>query len=255
MSTNPSENPYAVPTSNLQETAPTHQVPSIEEALSRGYDFRIGELLSDAWQRVKGSKGLIIGAVIIYAVAATIINSVFGAMLGLIGLQADPENLAGMLAGQFVISILGAAVTYPLLAGTMMIGIRRAADQPFNFDLAFSGFKNPLPIIITGVLMLVMVYVGFLLLLIPGIYLMIAYALALPLVIERGLSPWQALEASRKAISQHWFKVLGLNLVLGLIVGLSAIPLGIGMIWTVPLWAIASGVLYRTIFGVLPVAE
>lgn len=255
MSANTSENPYAVPASNLQETAPTQQVPSIEEALSRGYDFRIGELLSDAWQRVKGSKGLIIGAVIIYAVAATIINSVLGAALGLIGLQADPENLAGMLAGQFLISILGAAVTYPLLAGMMMIGIRRAADQAFNFDLAFSGFKNPLPIIITGVLMLVMVYAGCLLLLLPGIYLMIAYALALPLVIERGLSPWQALETSRKAISQHWFKVLGLNLVLGLIVGLSAIPLGIGMIWTVPLWAIASGVLYRTIFGVLPVAE
>ncbi|MDO9322167.1 MAG: hypothetical protein Q7U01_11100 [Pseudomonas sp.] len=255
MNADTSENPYAVPASNLQETAPTQQVPSIEEALSRGYDFRIGELLSDAWQRVKGSKGLIIGAVIIYAVAATIINSVFGAMLGLIGLQADPENLAGMLAGQFVISILGAAVTYPLLAGMMMIGIRRAADQAFNFDLTFSGFKNPLPIIITGVLMLVMIYAGCLLLLLPGIYLMIAYALALPLVIERGLSPWQALETSRKAISQHWFKVLGLNLVLGLIVGLSAIPLGIGMIWTVPLWAIASGVLYRTIFGVLPVAE
>ncbi len=133
-------------------------------------------------------------------------------------------------------------------------GLKQALEAG-KYDLAFSGFKNPLPIIITGVLMLVMIYVGCLLLLLPGIYLMIAYALALPLVIERGLSPWQALETSRKAISQHWFKVLGLNLVLGLIVGLSAIPLGIGMIWTVPLWAIASGVLYRTIFGVLPVAE
>lgn len=255
MSTSTSENPYAAPISNLQEAAPTQQVPSIEEALSRGYDFRIGELLSESWRRVKGSKGLIIGAVLIYAVAATIINSVLGAALGFIGMQADPENLASMLAGQFVISILGAAVTYPLLAGLLMIGIRRAADQAFNFDLAFSGFKNPLPIIITGVLMLVLIYAACLLLLLPGIYLMIAYALALPLVIERGLSPWQALETSRKAISQHWFKVFGLNLVLGLIVGLSAIPLGIGMIWTVPLWTIANGVLYRTIFGVLPLAE
>ena len=34
-----------------------------------------------------------------------------------------------------------------------------------------------------------------------------AYLLAIPLVVERGLSPWQALEASRKAITQHWFKV------------------------------------------------
>lgn len=255
MSSNNSENPYAIPASNLQEAPPAHAVPSIEEALSRGYDFRIGALLSEAWQRVKGNKGLIIGAALIYGVAATVINSILGAVLGFIGMQAGSENLTGMFAGQFVISILGATVTYPLLAGLLLIGIRRAADQAFSFDLAFSGFKNPLPIIITGVLMLVMIYVGCLLLLLPGIYLMFAYTLALPLVIERGLSPWQALEASRKAISQHWFKVFGFNLVLGLIIVLSAIPLGIGMIWTIPLWIIANGVLYRTIFGVLPVAE
>ena len=72
------------------------------------------------------------------------------------------------------------------------------------------------------------------------------------LVVERGLSPWQALEASRKAISQHWFKVFGLFFVLMLIMLLSMIPLGIGLIWTLPLLIVTMGVLYRTIFGVLP---
>lgn len=36
---------------------------------------------------------------------------------------------------------------------------------------------------------------------------------------------------------------------------LSAIPLGIGLVWTLPLAFIAIGVLYRTIFGVLPPAN
>ena len=76
--------------------------------------------------------------------------------------------------------------------------------------------------------------------------------LAIPLVVERGLSPWQALEASRKAITQHWFKVFGLFFVLMLIMLLSMIPLGIGLIWTLPLLIVTMGVLYRTIFGVLP---
>ena len=66
--------------------------------------------------------------------------------------------------------------------------------------------------------------------------------LAIPLIVERGLSPWQAMEASRKAITQHWFKVFGLFLLLGLI-------------WTIPLFVMVMGVLYRTIFGVLPVAR
>ena len=65
----------------------------------------------------------------------------------------------------------------------------------------------------------------------------------------------QALEASRKAITQHWFKVFGLFLLLGLIVMVSAIPLGIGLVWSIPLMVVAMGVLYRTIFGVLPAAQ
>jgi uncharacterized membrane protein len=83
----------------------------------------------------------------------------------------------------------------------------------------------------------------------------VAYILAIPLVVERKLSPWQALETSRKAITQHWFKVFGLFLVLGVIVLVSAIPLGIGLVWTLPMAIIAIGVLYRTIFGVLPPAN
>jgi hypothetical protein len=35
----------------------------------------------------------------------------------------------------------------------------------------------------------VLIYLGMILLIIPGIYLAIAYMLAIPLVVERGLSP------------------------------------------------------------------
>ena len=141
------------------------------------------------------------------------------------------------------------------MAGLNMVGIRRAADQPVSFNEIFSHFGRTLPLLITAVVMMALVYLGMILLLIPGIYLSIAYILAIPLVVERGLSPWQALEASRKAISQHWFKVFGLFLLLGIITMLSAIPLGIGLIWTIPLMVVAMGVLYRTIFGVLPAAQ
>ena len=108
---------------------------------------------------------------------------------------------------------------------------------------------------VPDLVMMLLIYLGMILLLIPGIYLAVAYLLAIPLVVERGLSPWQALEASRKAITQHWFKVFGLFLLLGLIVMVSAIPLGIGLVWSIPLMVVAMGVLYRTIFGVLPAAQ
>lgn len=246
-------NPYAVPSSQLQEAPSGDHALSIEQALSRGYDFSIGALLSEAWQLTKGTKGIIIGGFLVFYVAMFIASFVIGGILGIFTLFSG--NFVLIIISQVVTTILASAAAYPFMAGLNMVGIRRAAGQPYSFNEIFSHFGRTVPLLLTALIMMVLIYLGFILLLLPGIYLAVAYMLAIPLVVERGLSPWQALEASRKAISQHWFKAFGLFLLLGLIVAISAIPLGIGLIWTIPLFVVAMGVLYRTIFGVLPVAR
>ena len=245
-------NPYSAPTSDLQQT-PSNQAPSIEEALARGYDFSIGELLSESWSKVKGTKGIIIGGFLVFYVVLLAATFILGGVVGIFG--ALSENLFLVFVGEILISLLASALAYPFMAGINIVGIRRAAYQPLSFNEIFSHFGRTVPLIITAVVMMLLIYLGMILLLIPGIYLAVAYLLAIPLVVERGLSPWQALEASRKAITQHWFKVFGLFLLLGLIVIVSAIPLGIGLVWSIPLMVVAMGVLYRTVFGVLPAAQ
>nr|WP_288466149.1 hypothetical protein [uncultured Pseudomonas sp.] len=246
-------NPYAVPTSQLQDAPTGAQALSVEQALSRGYDFTIGGLLSEGWQLIKGTKGIIIGGFLIFYVAILVASFVVGGVLGIFSMFSD--SLALIIIGQLLTTIIASAVSYPFFAGLTMVGIRRAAGQPISFNEIFGHFGSLVPLLIAAVLMMLLIYLGMILLLIPGIYLAVAYMLAIPLIVERGLSPWQAMEASRKAITQHWFKVFGLFLLLGLIVSISAIPLGIGLIWTIPLFVMVMGVLYRTIFGVLPVAR
>ena len=253
MSDATSPNPYAAPSSSLQQAPSDSQAPSIEQALSRGYDFNIGELLGESWQRVKGTKGIIIGGFLVFYAVMFVVSFVLGGMLGIFG--ALSESPAAVMVGELVIGVLASALAYPFMAGINMVGIRRAADQPISFNEIFSHFGRTVPLVITAVVMMLLIYLGLFLLIIPGLYLAVAYMLAIPLVVERGLSPWQALEASRKAISQHWFKTFGLFLLLGLITLVSAIPLGIGLVWSIPLFVIAMGVLYRTIFGVLPPAQ
>ena len=58
------------------------------------------------------------------------------------------------------------------------------------------------------------------------------------------------METSRKAIHKHWFKIFGLYLTMGIIYILSLIPLFLGVIWTLPMFFMVGGVLYREIFGV-----
>ncbi|MBU0960478.1 MAG: hypothetical protein KKH60_03040, partial [Proteobacteria bacterium] len=134
-------------------------------------------------------------------------------------------------------------------AGIMLIGVRRAAEQRVSWKMVFAGFSKALSITMALILQSLLVLIGFCLLILPGIYLSVGYALTLPLILEKGLGPWQALEASRKAIHKKWWTVFGLYLVMGLIYLVSAIPLGLGLIWTVPMFFVGLGVLYRLFFG------
>lgn len=74
------------------------------------------------------------------------------------------------------------------------------------------------------------------------------YIFTLPLVADKSLGAWEAMELSRKIVMNHFFKIFVLLVALGIIMGISAIPLGIGMIWTAPMMYIAGALLYRMFF-------
>lgn len=257
------QNPYSVPSSDLMDKTAPGQALSIEEALNRGYDFAIFDLLGEAWRKTKGTKGILWGGFLAFfgimigaQLALYLITLVLGlGTIGLASLGGEGAAIAGA-AGMLLISVVGSvislALTYPFIAGFNMIGIRQAAGQPVRFGEIFSHFNRTLALLGAAILMGIVTIIGFALFILPGIYLSIATLLTIPLVVERKLSPWQAMVVSCKAITQHWFKVFFLFLMMNIVVWISILPLGIGLIWTIPMFIVMIGVLYNRIFGVLP---
>ena len=60
---------------------------------------------------------------------------------------------------------------------------------------------------------------------------------------------WEALETSRKAITQYWWRYFGLMIVALVLIIIGAIPLLIGLIWVLPIVAIATGEVFAKTFG------
>ncbi|MEN8135362.1 MAG: hypothetical protein ABFS18_07465 [Thermodesulfobacteriota bacterium] len=226
------------PEANLQEESS-----GADTAFSE-YDFKIMDIIREAWAKTSGTKGPIWAAIGLAFLAVGVFSGVVTGISAVIGSNSSAAALG--VAGQFTISL----ASYPFMAGLMLIGIRHAIGLPIDFKMAFSCFGYILPIVIASLLVSVLSFIGLLLLVIPFIYLSIAYLLVMPLIIDKGMGPWQAMEASRKGIQQHWFKVFGLYFLMGIICSLSAIPAGIGLIWTVPMFIMVGGILYREIFGV-----
>jgi len=207
-------------------------------------ELSVGRVLDEAWQRTRGLKGPVWGSYILLVLAVIVINVVVGVLGGILGHGAMAAGFA--VAVQLTVSL----VTYPFMAGIMMMGVYRAVDREVSYRMAFDFFGFFVPIILATILVALLTMVGFIFLVIPGIYLSVAYLCVLPLIIDKKMGVWQAMETSRKGIGRKWFTVFIIYLVLGFIVMLSAIPLGIGLIWTVPMMIAASGVIYRDLFGV-----
>ena len=148
------------------------------------------------------------------------------------------------------LNIIISILSYPIFAGILMMGLHRSIDAPVNFKMAFAYLSNALPVIIACVFISILVTLGMILLVIPGIYLSIAYVFTLPLIIDKNMDFWQAMETSRKAVTQHWFKVFFSFLLMMIIYLVSIIPFGVGLIWSVPMLVALQGILYRNIFGI-----
>jgi uncharacterized membrane protein len=218
---------------------------SVERALNGDFDFEIGDVLSQAWDLTKGSKGVLIGGVAIsYGI------SLVASLLSVAISGGETSDTGAGIAG-LAIQIFGATLGYPIMAGMFLYVIKRAAADPSaSFGDLFGSFGRFLPILGLMLLEFVLIVVGLLLFVLPGIYLAVAYSFALPLLVEKRMGIWQAMEASRKALGHCWFRFVGLMVVCSLLLGIGGFfTLGVGFIWFIPLTVLSFGVLYRNIFG------
>jgi uncharacterized membrane protein len=106
-----------------------------------------------------------------------------------------------------------------------------------------------LPLFLASIVSGIFIALGFLLLILPGIYLAVAYSFVIPLILERKMGFWQAMETSRKVITKRWFAFLGLGLLMFVINLAGIIPLGLGLLVTIPLTYCTYVAAYESVLG------
>lgn len=244
----------------------------LENGKAAHYNFSISDLIKQSWEGIKGYKatfwgafGFVMLAMFLCTIVVVIIDTIG---TNLLHMEETPLSI--------IDEIVFLIVSLPLVVGVIMLAIKRSAMLPVEARQVFKYYNRIGQIILVYVTQLVILCVlGFiagvasafasstssgllaclclLISVIAGLaslYLLVGYIFAFALKIDKNLSAWQSLEVSRKAVSQHWFKVFFSLVAVYFIVVISAIPLGIGLIWTVPLANLYHGVLYRTMFGV-----
>ena len=170
-------------------------------------------------------------------------NFVIGLVIGLV-------SLVGMIP--FIGWIAMILLIPPLIIGFIRFNAKCVRGQPATLGDCFSGFDVFGVSILNYILMILMVGVGIVLCILPGIYLAIAYAFTWNLLAERRGSAWECLEMSRQAVTAHWGWALLLLIVASLLAYAGIIACLIGVFFTMPFYGLMMAAAYDRLFADQP---
>ncbi len=196
------------------------------QILARDYFLDIGHCLRRGWALVRDDFWPLVG-----------VNALMLALLAVVS--------SNHITAAFTMLIHG-----PLIAGLYFYFLRKIRREAPTIETAFSGFtQNYLHLFLGTFVRLVLMLLGFLCLILPGIYLLVAWIFTLPLIIDKRVDFWSAMELSRKMVTKHWWKFLGFLIVLVLINLVGLLVCGFGFFISSPITTAALAYAYEDLFS------
>jgi len=189
----------------------------VQDALSRPCEVSVGHCFSRAWEMLKADFWPLVG---VSALALLVVSAAHGLLNG------------------------------PMLGGLLWYCLKKIRRQSATVGDAFAGFSSLfLQLFLGAIVSALLASVGLMVCILPGIYLLVAWQLALPLIHDKRLQFWDAMEVSRKVLTAHWWSAflfvlagIGFNF-------LGALCCGVGVFVTWPLTMLALAFLYEDLFG------
>ncbi|MBU6402335.1 MAG: DUF4339 domain-containing protein, partial [Verrucomicrobia bacterium] len=221
----------------------------------RDYTPDIGQCVGRSWQLVKANFWPLVGATVLVLVLMVAWNELLSlftqrAMKRLIeGIrlrQVDPTAAAVVLLG----SLAGSLLYGIFYGGLYLFYLKLIRGEAVNPGTLFAGFGPAAPSLVAGSLvMTALTLLGVACCLLPGIYLSVSWLFTFPLIIDKQLGFWAAMELSRKQVNRHWWLVFALAVVAGLIGMAGVVVCCIGVFVTVPISLGTLMYAYEDLFG------
>ncbi|NBC22841.1 MAG: hypothetical protein GVY21_05130 [Gammaproteobacteria bacterium] len=212
---------------------------SIERTLAGDAELEIMPVIREAWERTDGIKGIVVGGMLLVYAAVVVASWVLGLIFGM-----EEQTLVGGTVTQLVLMM----IIYPFLAGVFILGLKRSAGEPVRFEDQFAFYRRGLPIVAVGALQSLVTFLGFMALILPGIYLTFALSLAVPLKAERDLPITDCLLVSLRIVNKKLFEVVVLSLAAMALAVLGVLSI-VGWIWTMPWTLMMLAIIYRQLAG------
>lgn len=180
--------------------------------LSRGYRLQLGLYFEQAMNTVKQNAGLFFAFTAIY----------FAFLFGLYNLKEFGTVVQLFVAG-------------PVTGGYYIVVHRIWSGLPYRFENFLDGFRIYLPLLSAGMLVNLLVSLGAVFYILPGLLIGLLVMYVIPLVLFEGMELFSALSASIRIVWKAKLDFLKLGLILLAVNMAGVLALGIGLLFTIPL--------------------
>ncbi|HOK39330.1 MAG TPA: hypothetical protein P5538_10995 [Bacteroidales bacterium] len=192
-----------------------------------GYEFKTEQYLRDGFNIFRKN----IGGFVLFFSIYFVLNVFF---------RLIPSNYS-ILLGNFL---------YPIFfAGTILVANEILKGNTTKFIDFFNGIKYYLTLLILNFFSGIIVVLGLIFLIIPGIYLWVSFYFAPYFVVFLGYDFWPAMILSQKIFSKYWWQVFGFLIIVNLINFSGLLLFGFGIIFTIPLSLCITFVAFEDIVG------
>jgi hypothetical protein len=209
---------------------------------------RFVETISEAFQLIKAQWVVWALTSLVAIVIYTLLYAPYLAATWDDQLPTDPAGIPAYIGGTLGFSILYGALGYTLIAGMSLMALRQIEGEELSVGMMFSAFRRIAPLAGFMLLNMLMVYLGMLLCIVPGL---IVAGLTVPgglLVTHGNMGPIQAIRACLQKMWPYWLSALGLYLVLSILSGVGALVCLIGVLVSLPMYPIGCAIIYRDVF-------
>ncbi|MEN8252963.1 MAG: hypothetical protein ABFQ62_01145 [Patescibacteria group bacterium] len=187
--------------------------------------FSISETVSKAWKLTKANIGFLVGVVLIAWIFPMLITKLLG---------------EGLLS-----SLLSSAASIIISIGLINISLKIISGKKPKFENLYESYPVFFSYLFASVLVGLMVIVGLIFLIIPGIYLALKYQFAPYLVIDKKMGAIEAIKKSGEMTKGKLMDLFFLALVMLLINILGVLALGVGLLVSTPVSMLSVAYVYK----------
>lgn len=206
--------------------------------------FASGDAISFGWELFKKHVGFMIGLIVVVLLVS--------------GIAYLPQMWAaneGRMGLYLVFYILAMLISYVMTIGMIRIVLKLHDGESVDFSELFTNWNLLGKYIAVNILVSLIVGVGFLLLIVPGVIWLLKYSLAQYYIIDKkDMGIMEAIKASGEATNSVKLDLFGFFILLGAMNFVGALVLGLGLLVTIPVSAFAMAYVYRHLSGAAPAA-